>query len=216
MPSKKLPEKLKEIANIEFVYHEKTVRCEGTWICLTDLWNAAGKPEGKHDPRLWKIKAGQEFIDAVAEKLNVPSGEIYKTTRGRGGASWAHWQIAAEYAVYLGGTTVKMALFKSMEDLNVILDALRDFEIPSEIKGTMYVYAIREVNSGNIKLGISRNPQARLKDLQIGNSSRLELVAFCEAKNRYQDERAVQKDNQEFHIHGEWFTGQAKLTILKN
>jgi len=55
-----------------------------------------------------------------------------------------------------------------MQDLNVILDALKDFEIPSEIKGTMYVYAIREVNSGNIKLGISRNPKARLKDLQTG------------------------------------------------
>jgi hypothetical protein len=201
------------IANIEFIYDEKTIRCEGTWICLTDLWNAIGKPKGKHDPRRWKNISGQEFIASVAKKLNALPKEIYKTTRGRGGASWAHWQIATEYAVYLGGTTVKMALFKSIQDLNVILDALKDFEIPSEIKGTMYVYAIREMDSGNIKLGISRNPKARLKDLQIGNSSRLELVASCEAKNRYQDERLVQKDNQEFHIHGEWFTGEAKLTI---
>jgi hypothetical protein len=107
MPSKKLLRKQEEtiidssIENVEFIYNEKTVRCEGTWICLTDLWNAVGKPEGKHDPRRWKDKAGREFIDAVAEKLNVPLGDIYRTTRGRGGASWGHWQIGLAYAKYL-------------------------------------------------------------------------------------------------------------------
>jgi hypothetical protein len=101
MPVKKQETIDGNIANVEFVYNEKTIRCEGTWICLTDLWNAIGKPKGKHDPRRWKGFSGQEFIDSVAKKLNVLPEDIYKTTRGRGGASWAHWQIGLAYAKYL-------------------------------------------------------------------------------------------------------------------
>lgn len=71
------------------------------FISLNDMWVAAGCPEGKHDPRRWKDKAGLEFIKFIAEKLNVPSGDIYKTTRGKFGGTWAHWQIALAYAKYL-------------------------------------------------------------------------------------------------------------------
>lgn len=69
-------------------------------ICLTDMFSAAGSPENK-DPRQWKRKSGQEFIDFVANNLNVPTGHIYQSSKGRGGATWAHWQIALAYAKYL-------------------------------------------------------------------------------------------------------------------
>lgn len=62
---------------------------------------AAGKADGKRDPRRWKEESGSTFIKKVAEKLNVPKTDIYKSTRGRNGATWAHWQIAAAYATYL-------------------------------------------------------------------------------------------------------------------
>ena len=85
----------------ELVYKDKSIRQDGDFICLTDLWNASGKPSKKRDPRNWKSEAGQEFIDSVAKKLNACSTDIYKTTRGRYGASWGHWQIALAYAKYL-------------------------------------------------------------------------------------------------------------------
>jgi hypothetical protein len=85
----------------ELSYNGKRIRHDGDLICLTDLWNTSGKPSGKRDPRRWKAEAGQEFIDSVAKKLNVRPADIYKTTRGRGGASWGHWQIALAYAKYL-------------------------------------------------------------------------------------------------------------------
>jgi len=82
-------------------FNGRDIRSEEGLICLTDLWKAAGKPEGKHDPRLWKLKAGSQFIDSVAEKLNVSPGNIYKTARGKNGGTYAHWQIALAYAKYL-------------------------------------------------------------------------------------------------------------------
>lgn len=83
-------------------YRNKKIRHNpNQLISLTDLWDAAGRPQGKHDPRRWKTFAGQQFIDSVAKKLNVFSEDIYKSTRGKGGGSWAHWQIALAYAKYL-------------------------------------------------------------------------------------------------------------------
>jgi len=71
------------------------------FISLNDMWMAAGCPEGKRDPRRWKDEAGYEFTEHIAKSLNVRLADIYKTTRGRFGGTWAHWQIALAYAKYL-------------------------------------------------------------------------------------------------------------------
>lgn len=68
-------------------------------MSLTDLWKAAGSPANK-DPRQWKRKEGKAFIKAVAKKLNVPEGHIIVSTRGKGGSTFGHWQIAMAYAKY--------------------------------------------------------------------------------------------------------------------
>lgn len=73
-------------------------------VNLTDLFKAAqaaGMADGKRDPRRWKDEAGQEFIAVVAGTLNVPTADIYKATKGKGGGTFAHWQIALAYAKYL-------------------------------------------------------------------------------------------------------------------
>lgn len=73
-------------------------------VSLTDLFKAAqaaGQADGKRDPRRWKDEAGQEFIAVVAGTLNVPPADIYKATKGKGGGTFAHWQIALAYAKYL-------------------------------------------------------------------------------------------------------------------
>lgn len=45
--------------------------------------------------------SGRQFIDFVAKSLNTEASRIYKTTRGKGGGTYAHWQIALAYAKYL-------------------------------------------------------------------------------------------------------------------
>jgi len=87
--------------HFELVYKDKCIRHDGDLICLTDLWKVSGQPSGKRDPRRWKTESGQEFIDSVAKKLKVPVVNIYKTVRGRGGATYAHSEIAEAYQLYL-------------------------------------------------------------------------------------------------------------------
>lgn len=86
---------------VPFQFNSQHVRTDGEMVCLTDLWNAAGCPKGKRDPRKWKMEAGKQFIDFVAKFLNVRSADIWDARRGQGGGTFAHWQIALSYAKYL-------------------------------------------------------------------------------------------------------------------
>ena len=103
---------------------------------------------------------------------------------------------------------------EKLDALDQILNAIRDFEVPEEC-ADMYVYAIRNTTTGNIKLGISRNPEQRLKQLQTGNDCTLELVAYSRAENRFQDEAALHHAHAAAHIRGEWFDQSAAFAITQ-
>ncbi len=75
-------------------------RDEAGLINLTDLWKRFGAVPHR-DPRQWSRKEGKSFLACLAGELNVPVGHIYRTQRGRGGASHAHWQAAMTYLQYL-------------------------------------------------------------------------------------------------------------------
>ena len=95
-------------------------------------------------------------------------------------------------------------VISKVHDAKAIIAALEDFEIPENLP-PMYVYAIRNKTTRRIKLGISQNPERRLKELQIGNDCELELVAFRKAENRFKDEKALHRENAPYHVRSEWF-----------
>lgn len=73
-------------------------------VSLTDLFKAAqaaGWANGKQSPYEWSRRDGENFIAFVAENLNTAQCRIYKATKGKGGGTFAHWQIALAYAKYL-------------------------------------------------------------------------------------------------------------------
>lgn len=95
-------------------------------------------------------------------------------------------------------------VISKVHDAKAIIAALEDFEIPENLP-PMYVYAIRNKTTRRVKLGISQNPERRLKELQIGNDCELELVAFRKAENRFKDEKALHRENAPYHVRSEWF-----------
>lgn len=109
---------------------------------------------------------------------------------------------------------IKQALMRQLSGLREVLSALADFEVPEEC-ADMYVYAIRNATTGNVKLGISRNPERRLKQLQVGNDCKLELVAYRKAENSFQDESALHHAHSAAHIRGEWFNQSASTAIAQ-
>jgi KilA-N domain len=73
-------------------------------VSLTDMFSAAqasGIDAGKRNPGDWSREAGSQFIDFIANHLNTRKSGIYVSKRGKGGGTFAHWQIALAYAKYL-------------------------------------------------------------------------------------------------------------------
>lgn len=108
------------------------------------------------------------------------------------------------------GVKIMGEALKSSSVATEVLKALQDFEVPDDLPG-LYVYAIRNTVTGNVKLGISRNPEARLKQLQTGNDCRLELVAMRPAAARFADEKALHNANAHARLSGEWFDGSVSV-----
>lgn len=79
---------------ISIAFHGKEM------INLTHLWKASGSNRYAN-PYEWSRKEGRQFIEALNQMLNTPENRIIKTTRGKNGGTWAHWQIALAYAKYL-------------------------------------------------------------------------------------------------------------------
>jgi len=77
----------------------------------------------------------------------------------------------------------------------------------------MYIYAIGTDNRQ--KIGFSKNPQARLKQLQTGNADQLVLHHYIEvADDRTRLlERYLHKDIGYKKLKGEWFSMTAKEAI---
>jgi len=70
-------------------------------ISLTDIWRAANSPETKTPNKWQKTDVADAFIRATLKFYKGTRDSFIKTTKGKGGGSFAHVQIALEYAQYL-------------------------------------------------------------------------------------------------------------------
>jgi len=76
------------------------------FISLPDIWRAA-KGNQSNKPKEWlDTKESKAFIQALTENIYIRNkkaniSDLLKTTKGRNGGYWAHWQIALAYAKYL-------------------------------------------------------------------------------------------------------------------
>ena len=80
------------------------IRDRGDMVSLTDMWKAAGEPDGR-GPSDWRaLSSSIEFANHVGMILNAgkSGNELFKVNRGgRSPGTFAHWQIALAYAKYL-------------------------------------------------------------------------------------------------------------------
>lgn len=73
-------------------------------VSLTDLWKSAGSPNNFQPAQWLRWPQTQEFVNSLAQSLNVlpTHNDILQTKRGgKSPGTWAHWQIALAYAKHL-------------------------------------------------------------------------------------------------------------------
>lgn len=90
----------KHITTTPLVYKGEIITQKSEALSLTDMWKANGAPENR-EPYNWARKEGVSFIEAVALAHNLTMEQVMTKKRGKGGATFAHWQIGLAYAKYL-------------------------------------------------------------------------------------------------------------------
>lgn len=68
-----------------------------------------------------------------------------------------------------------------------------------------YVYIIQSLDEGYYKIGVSKHPHNRLKQLQTGNSSKLKLVEVYQSEYAHSIEKTMHRRYSTFRKEGEWF-----------
>jgi hypothetical protein len=68
----------------------------------------------------------------------------------------------------------------------------------------MKVYLIGD-NEGRYKIGCTKHPVERLKQLQTANPSDLKIICTVSVKNDFMVERTLHRQFAEKNINGEWF-----------
>jgi len=96
---------------------------------------------------------------------------------------------------------------KSIEDFKAIVIAVNLFDAPD--LPDRYVYAAQDCN-GRIKIGISKDPEQRVKQLNVGHPDTLKLVYMAKAiDNTYLSEKEAHEKCKDYHLRSEWFSAPA-------
>jgi hypothetical protein len=78
----------------------------------------------------------------------------------------------------------------------------------SKRKNMGYIYFIAS-EDGRVKIGYSKNPKARLANMQTGSSSQLKIIALSPANQV--EERKLHQQFDEYRVHREWFRFEGAL-----
>lgn len=68
-----------------------------------------------------------------------------------------------------------------------------------------YVYLIQSLENSYYKIGVSKHPNKRLRELQTGNSSELKLIEVYQSEFAHAVEKTMQRRYSHLRREGEWF-----------
>lgn len=68
-----------------------------------------------------------------------------------------------------------------------------------------FIYLIQSLESGYYKIGVSKHPQQRVRELQTGNASELRLINTYQSEYAHKIEKTLQRRYSYLRREGEWF-----------
>lgn len=113
-------------------------------------------------------------------------------------------------------TEIIAAIIKSysMASVTAIADIIESMDV-DELPADRYVYVAKESESGRFKIGISSDPERRIKELNTGNPEQLVLVhAYLATDPGHKSEMIAHAIYESERLHGEWFGESIDLNLL--
>jgi len=133
--------------------------------------------------------------------FNLTREGFFFLVMGFTGGQAASWRESCVSMINIDGIVSISELINSIDI---------DFECDDK-----FIYIAVEEKSLRYKVGISKNPVARVAQLQVGNPERLILIhQYKASENGNQSEIIAHKLLKDHKLYGEWFDKKADLTIL--
>lgn len=144
----------------------------------------------------------------LLESYGCVTTERHEPMRKRGGANKVEYLLNERQAIFLIMTArtsdyLKLKALQAIEGGGLI-EAISSIDFDFDVSDK-YVYLIEDIESGKKKIGVSSNPEKRLKQLQAASSNKLDLVFYVKAESAYRLESDLHKRFTESRLHGEWF-----------
>ena len=115
-------------------------------------------------------------------------------------------QLLLKYSSEVRANFIKA--FKEVKDTLNNIYKLKELEkvLPELNTNSSYVYIIKNMDTNNIKIGVSNDVYKRLNTFRTGNDCQLELVyKSIISSNAYNIEHSVHEFFKDYHVRGEWF-----------
>ena len=139
------------------------------------------------------------------------------TKRGRYGGTWVHPLLAIDYVLWADSRPeLKLMVYEAAlkQDPELIQHLMnKSKELGQLDNDKTYLYLIKEDNSNHYKIGVSINPEDRLKSLQTASKTKLNIVAYCVHENAYEVEQSIHAILNDCRKCGEWFELDEEIVI---
>jgi len=104
-----------------------------------------------------------------------------------------------------------ISLFKGSVSFETVIAAINEIDIEDE---KLFIYIAQESVSGRYKIGVSKNPEKRVKQLNIGNPEELVLVHKYKSKDGFKEESLIHGVLKRHSLRSEWFSADSDLNFL--
>lgn len=144
---------------------------------------------------------------------------IYLDTYGREQVEYELGEMATMQILLKYSTEYRakfILTFQKMKEtlMNMFKAKILEEVLPQDNRLRQYVYIIENQDNGAIKIGVAQNVEKRLKQLQTGSVSELEMVyrsILC--SNAFEVEKFMHEKFKDKHIRGEWFNLDKTIVI---
>lgn len=184
--------------------------------------------------RVFGYSEHRNLKDVISNNIDhfLAFGDVRIVTKNEGkgrlgGRPLECYALNFEQCILLSGLAKNKEKSKKVEILSSLINAYSNASIVAVINmistididecENKFVYVAMEELSGRYKVGISGNPERRIKELNIGNPEKLILVhSYCATESGYKSESIAHAILEKTRIRGEWFGSDTDLSLLPN
>jgi len=150
-------------------------------------------------------------------KQKIDDGEIKQSRDSRGYVEeYTIPKILAIEFIIKHKPSLLTDLLENINDIEVkvLFNLIENLDV-SDLPSDRFVYVAKEEFSGRYKVGISKHPEERIKQLNVGNPEHLTLVhAYLATEEGNLSETLAHKLLSGSHIRSEWFDKNTDLNKL--